>query len=107
MHDRVVHDSILTDLLSDADTATWLQAHGTDPRAGYVVAQPVRYRWAAKPEHGHYPPTLLRFSRRERLYAWWRRRHPVVQFALSLLGFLAAYVALCLLLWGVQEAIPS
>jgi hypothetical protein len=72
MHDRVIHDSVLTDLLCDADTAAWLQAHGTDPRAGYVVSQPVRYRYV-RPQHGHYPPTLLRFSRRERLAAWWRR----------------------------------
>ena len=92
---------IVIELLADADTATWLQRHGKDPRAGYVVATPVTYRYV-RPIRGHFPPTLLRRSWQERLHAWWRRRHPLVQFALSLLGFLAAYVAICLLLWSVQ-----
>jgi len=105
----------------DADHAAWFAARGKDIRDLYVVTPmaaarrgaypltplpPSRYRPA--PQHGAYQAALfVGPSVADRATAWWGRRCPAMQFGLALVGFLVGYVALCLLLWAVQEVIPG
>ena len=100
-------DRLIVELLVDADTATWVQARGGKaPRDHYyVAAQPLRSR--PHPTHGHYAPTLLRRSWQERVQAWWRLRHPAIQFALALLGLFAAYEAIGHVLLAIDRLLPS
>ena len=69
-----------------------------------MTASPLRSRPVAR--HGHFAPTLLRRTWQERVQAWWRLRHPAVQFALALAGFLAAYLGICLVLWQIDRWLP-
>lgn len=102
----VLHDSTgqspdpaTLDHLCDGNQAAYLGAAcGIDMRRLYVLrpSRPLTFRPVA-PDHGRYPASLYRPTRRERLASWWRDRLPALRgLAVGLLvaGVLMLY---CLL----------
>jgi hypothetical protein len=58
------------------------------------------------PEHGHFEAALYHPMRRERLARWWACHHwPLLRGALLTLSFLAAYVALNLVITGLLAVV--
>jgi hypothetical protein len=87
-------------LLCDGDSSAYLTDCGLDLRPYFAVSPsvPVRPRIV----HGHFEAALYRPTRRERIAGWWERhRWPLLRGALLTLSFLAAYVALNLVITGL------
>ena len=91
-------------LLCDGDCSAYLTDCGLDLRPYFAVssAAPVRPRVV----HGHFEAPMAVLTRRERLTAWWEcHRWPFLRGALLTLSFLAAVVALNLVITGLLDVV--
>jgi hypothetical protein len=94
-------------LLCDGDASAYLTDCGLDLRPYFAVSPsvPAPFR-VVSPEHGRFPATLYRPTRRERIAGWWAcHRWPLLRGALLTLSFLAAYVALNLIITGLLAVV--
>lgn len=97
----------------DADAAAWLRATcGIDTRALYHASTerptPATRLVVCRPRHGHYEATMLRPTRRERVRDWWyAHRWEVGRFLLLTGSFLLAFLALNLILDGVNALLDA
>lgn len=85
----------------DGDAATWLRAEcGVDTRKLYTAqtAYPVELH-RVTPEHGAWPATMYRPTRRERVAAWWdAHRVAIVRDAVLTVSFIVAIIGGALVL---------
>lgn len=82
------------DHLYDGDQAAYLGECGIDTRKLYGLqhAYSVPFR-RVTPEHGAYPATLYRPTRRERLAAWWQtHRVAILRDAVLTVSFIVAII---------------
>ena len=94
----------MVDLLCDGDRSAYLADCGLDLRPYFAVssAAPVRLRLV----HHHFEAPMAVLTRRERVTAWWEcHRWPLLRGALLTVSFLAAYVALNLIITGLLDVV--